>query len=59
MAVIWDKRNLRTVSTHLRVHEALALRRVCDAHGTTPYALVRAFLLHYIATDGGTRPIDA
>ena len=58
MPVPWDARNLRTVSTHLRIREAVQLRRVCEAHGTTPYALVRAFLLHYIATDGGTRPAD-
>ena len=44
----WDRRNLRTVSTHLRREDAEDLKLMCYHYGTTPYALVRDFLLSYL-----------
>ena len=44
----WDRRNLRTVSTHVTTREAEALRRICGRRGTTPYALLRRFVRQVI-----------
>lgn len=44
----WDKRNLRTVSTHLTVNEAFELKRICRLAGIRPYRLLRRYLLRII-----------
>ena len=41
----WDKRNLRTVSTHVSVPQAARFRRYCRRAGTTPYHELRRFVL--------------
>ena len=40
----WDRRNLRTISTHLTVQEAVQLQRICNTMGITPYHLLKKFL---------------
>lgn len=44
----WDRRNLRTVSTHLTVQEAEKLKRICREAGIARYHLIRWFLLSLI-----------
>ena len=41
----WDRRNLRTVSTHVSVAQAKCFGRYCRRYGSTPYAKVRQFVL--------------
>ena len=41
----WDRRNLRTVSTHVSVQEAARFKRYCRRTGTTPYNELRRFIL--------------
>ena len=48
----WDRRNLRTVSTHLTVKEARALKEFCQRRGISQYALVRRLLREAMAADG-------
>lgn len=48
----WDRRNLRTVSTHLTVKEARELKEFCQRRGISPYALVRRLLREAMAADG-------
>lgn len=45
----WDKRKLRTVSTHLTVAEYELLQQVCERKGKTPYHVLREYLQHYIS----------
>lgn len=45
---LWDKRHLITVSTHLTTAQYDLLRAACRADATTPYRIVRNFLLNYI-----------
>ena len=45
----WDRRNLRTAATKLRVDEWMELRVVCAAEGVTPYALIRRLLREWLA----------
>ena len=40
----WDRRNLRTVSTHLRVEEAERLKFYCNRRGISKYFLIRQLL---------------
>ena len=47
----WDRRNLRTVSTHLTVRQAKQLQKYCDRHGVSRYHLLKDFLLRLIAED--------
>ena len=47
----WDRRNLRTVSTHLRVEEARKLQLYCQKRGISQYYLIRRLLLKLIAAD--------
>lgn len=47
----WDKRNLRTVSTHVSREEAARFRRACRRTGTTAYAELRAFVLRVCANE--------
>lgn len=44
----WDKRKLRTVSTHLTAAQYDRLRRVCELEGTTPYKLLQTYLRYYV-----------
>ncbi len=44
----WDKRNLRTVSTHLTKKQAALLKMICYTNHTTPYHLLRTASLDYI-----------
>lgn len=48
----WDKKHLRTVSTHLRAEEVQRLRMLCLVNCVTPYALLRDWLRAYIASGG-------
>ena len=41
----WDRRNLRTVSTHVSVQEAARFGRWCRSQGTTPYHELRWYIL--------------
>ncbi|HIR20284.1 MAG TPA: hypothetical protein IAB33_08375 [Candidatus Pelethomonas intestinigallinarum] len=41
----WDRRNLRTVSTHVSVQQAARFGRWCRRQGTTPYHELRRFIL--------------
>lgn len=41
----WDKRYLITVSTHLLREDKDALMKYCRAHNTTPYHLIRSYLM--------------
>ena len=47
----WDRRNLRTVSTHLKVEEARKLQLYCQKRGISQYYLIRRLLLKLIAAD--------
>ena len=40
----WDRRNLRTLSTHLRVEEAERLKFYCNRRGISKYFLIRQLL---------------
>ncbi len=40
----WDKRNLRTVSTHLTVQQAERVKLWCRQNDITPYRLLKNFL---------------
>ncbi len=44
----WDKRNLRTVSTHLTVQQAETLKAWCRENGITPYHLLKNILLSIV-----------
>lgn len=48
----WDRRNLRTVSTHLTVQEADALDVICGINHISKYDLLREFLLDYLEANG-------
>lgn len=48
----WDRRNLRTVSTHLTRQQAGRLQKICAKRGISQYNLIRRFLLAYIQADG-------
>lgn len=45
----WDRRRLVTVGTHLTREQHELLRLACEVNHTTPYHIVRAYLLEYIA----------
>ena len=45
----WDKKHLRTVSTHLTYKDWARLQMICEAEGTKPYRLLRDYLKHYMA----------
>ena len=49
----WDRRNLRTVSTHLRVEEAERLKFYCNRRGISKYYLIRRLLREAMAADEG------
>lgn len=48
----WDRRHLRTVSTHLTRMEADALDVVCRMNRTTKYNLLHDFLIDYLKENG-------
>lgn len=48
----WDRRNLRTVSTHLTVQEADALDVICGINHISKYDLLHEFLLDYLEANG-------
>lgn len=48
----WDRRNLRTVSTHLTRQEADALDVICCMNRVTKYDLLHGFLLDYLEENG-------
>jgi len=41
----WDKKHLRTVSTKLSVENFRKFSRYCQQHNTTPYRLMKEFIL--------------
>ena len=47
----WDKRNLRTVSTHVTRREAGTFKLMCRRRGTTPYTVLQNFVRAYIADE--------
>lgn len=47
----WDKRNLRTVSTHVSLEQADRFRRACSRNRTTPYAALRDYVLRECANE--------
>lgn len=47
----WDRRNLRTVSTHLKVEEARKLQLYCKKQGISQYYLIRRLLQEAMAAD--------
>ena len=47
----WDRRNLRTVSTHLTVAEAQELKEFCRRRGISQYHLIRRLLREAMAAD--------
>ena len=48
----WDRRNLRTVSTHLKVEEVRKLQLYCKKQGISQYYLIRRLLQEAMAADG-------
>ncbi len=48
---VWDRRNLRTVSTHLTVEEAERLKIYCNRRGISKYYLIRQLLREAMAAD--------
>ena len=48
----WDRRTLRTVSTHLTRQEADALDVICCINSVTKYDLLHGFLLDYLEANG-------
>lgn len=47
----WDRRNLRTVSTHLTVKEAEKLQEYCNRREISQYHLIRRLLREAMAAD--------
>ena len=43
----WDRRYLRTISTHLPVDEALRFKSLCYRRNTTPYEVLQAYIRHW------------
>lgn len=43
----WDKRNLRTISTHVTVQEAEKFKEACNRKKVSPYHVVREYVLQY------------
>ena len=41
----WDKKHLRTVSTKISVENFRKFSRYCQQHNTTPYRLMKEFIL--------------
>lgn len=54
----WDRRNLRTVSTHLTVGEAKTLHRICSEAGISRYHLLHWFLISIIRHPEAIRKIS-
>lgn len=52
----WDKRNLRTVSTHLKVQEAEELQEYCSRMGISQYYLIRRLLREVMEADRREEP---
>lgn len=44
----WDKRRLRTISTHISLRDYEALRWRCEREGTTPYKLLQEAVQRYL-----------
>ena len=47
----WDRRNLRTVSTHLKVEEAERLKFYCIRRGISKYFLIQQLLREAMAAE--------
>lgn len=45
----WDKANMKTYTVHLRTEQADEFRAAALSAGTTPAALLKKFVLDYIA----------
>ena len=45
----WDRRCLITVSTHILKEDKEALQKYCRKHGTSPYHLLRAYLMDCVS----------
>lgn len=44
----WDKRRLRTISTHISLRDYEALRWRCEREGTTPYKVLQEAVERYL-----------
>ena len=49
----WDEREMRTVTTKLRREVYEKFRAICEEHETTPYSVLKDFLLAYVDHFGG------
>lgn len=52
----WDRKNLRTVSTHVEIDDADKFRIVCHREGTTPYTALQQFI--FMTNDTERLPVD-
>ena len=49
----WDAENMSTISCRVRRGIADQMRQIAQMEGTTPAALLRAFVLDYVEAHGG------
>lgn len=52
----WDRKNLRTVSTHVEVEDAEKFRIICHRAGTTPYTALQQLI--FMTNDTERLPVD-
>lgn len=44
----WDKENMKAFSCRVRSYEAMVFKEYCAANGTTPYKVLKNYVLHCI-----------
>lgn len=44
----WDKENMKAFSCRVRNYEALVFKEYCAANDTTPYKVLKNYVLHCI-----------
>lgn len=54
----WDKANLVTVSTHLRLDEAADWRHACFVAGRSPYAVLQDMVRTFVRDILGGPPLS-
>ena len=55
----WDRRGLRTVSTHLTTDEALRLQELCRERGITLYHVLRRYCLRLLEDFDGAAALGS
>jgi len=45
----WNKENMRTVGANLRKEDAEKFRAIAEAHGTTPSAMIKSYVMAVIS----------